>query len=81
MRKTNQEIFRFGLYLLFPVCTLFVFNTPEILSYIPSSLDKVRQDFEEEKQRLYAIPMKREEIQKVLEQYREFKNRINSTKE
>jgi hypothetical protein len=42
---------------------------------VSSTLDRIKKDFEEEKQRLYSIPMSKEEIVKVLEQYKEYRTR------
>ncbi len=70
-RGTNQEIFRFGVYLLFPVSTLFLFNNPKILSTFPTTLDKVQQDIEKEKQGLYRIPIERKEITSYLQQFKD----------
>ncbi len=74
MKGSRQEIFRFGIYLLFPVATLFLFNNPEILSIFPTSLDKVQQDIESEKKGLYRIPIQQSEIQEYLQQFKDSKH-------
>jgi hypothetical protein len=73
MKGSRQEIVRFGVYLLFPVATLFLFNNPEILSFFPTTLDKVQTDINNEKQGLYRIPIKQSEIQEYLQQFKDSK--------
>ena len=68
---TNTEIWRFGLYLLFPVATLFLFNRPEVLKAVPcETLEKIDEDFKTIKSRLYRIPKSKSEIEECLERIR-----------
>lgn len=73
--RGNAEIVKFGIYLLFPVSALFLFNTPGVLSFFPSpGMDKVRDAIQEEKRNLYAIPKSLNSISDTLDK---IKNKNN----
>jgi hypothetical protein len=68
MQRANAEILKFGLYLLFPVATLFAFNKPEYLNLFPTkSIDEIKELIEIEKRGLYKLPTSREEREATLE--------------
>jgi Pet100 len=66
--KSAPEIAKFGIYLLFPVATLFLFNRPEYLLFFKQPfIDKVREERDEEIKRLnVGLPTDLDSIQKRL---------------
>jgi hypothetical protein len=68
MSRTNAEVYKFGLYLLFPVLTLFVFNKPEFLNTFPTpSLDNLKLLVDQENKGLYKLPSSSKEVNDHLE--------------
>ena len=60
-----REIFKFGIWIMFPICTLFLFNTPEILNLFPtSSLSIIEQEMKESHKNSYKLPKTEQEIEK-----------------
>ncbi|KAI8894318.1 hypothetical protein BC833DRAFT_605308, partial [Globomyces pollinis-pini] len=77
-RNVNFETMRFGLYILFPVCTLFLFNSPEVLDLFPDeSFDKVRNDFEFSKQNAFKVPTTWSEINDRLARIKSYYSKDN----
>ena len=68
MVRTTPEILKFGIYLLFPVATLFLFNRPEYLTILKQpAIDEIRENIEREKRTLnVGLPTDFEEIEKRL---------------
>jgi hypothetical protein len=60
-----REIFKFGIWIMFPICTLFLFNTPEVLNLFPtSSLSIIEQEMKEAHKNSYKLPKSDQEIDK-----------------
>ncbi|KAJ3261118.1 hypothetical protein HK103_006427 [Boothiomyces macroporosus] len=70
--KIPVEVTKFGIYIMFPIATLFLFNEPDILSKLPSSLDLVKKDIENERKTLFKIPQTFAEVKEKTELIKEF---------
>ncbi len=73
IRKSGlPEVIKFGLYTLFPVATLFLFNKPELLSAFPTpEIDQHKKAIDEEKKSLYAVPHDLDGIAKELQKVKQ----------
>ncbi|KAK6098364.1 hypothetical protein MT418_002400 [Batrachochytrium dendrobatidis] len=63
----NLEVLKFGLYIMFPVGVLYVYNKPEIMSYFPSTQDELDLDRKENQKVMFKIPSSHEELGQQME--------------
>ncbi|KAH6562631.1 hypothetical protein BASA50_009482 [Batrachochytrium salamandrivorans] len=60
--NVNLEVFKFGLYIMFPVGVLYVYNKPEIMSYFPSTQDDMHLERKENQKIMFNPPTSRDEV-------------------
>lgn len=65
-RKLNFEIIKFGIYILFPIGTLYYFNNPKLMDSFHCSIDDMYAvQKRAEKQLFKNIPRTKEDIDEV----------------
>jgi Pet100 len=64
MKSLNFEVFKFGIYILFPIGSLYYFNNPTLMDSYHSSLDNIYAIQKRMEKSLFTnLPRSQDEIQ------------------
>ena len=69
----QMEIFKFALYISFPLGTLYYFNTPELMDEIPTSADAIYNRAKAWEKTLFTdLPRTKQELQETRSSMRSY---------